>query len=272
MTALLPILQVDKPWGLDCLPAPFATPEGHRIGEIWFAPPADLPELLVKYIFASENLSVQVHPDDAQALAKGLGRQGKEECWLVMAAKPDARLGIGFHQPISEEAMRAAALDGSIEDLLVWHRVVPGDFFYIPANTVHAIGAGVSVIEIQQNSDITYRLYDYGRGRALHLDDGLAVALGQVYDVARWHCHLPEMGSVTLVEGPHFRLDRVSGVADGATLARYAGRALLVVPVSGRVCVAGEVVPPGACAVVDDIALISAEADALVLWVQAIEV
>ena len=79
---------VEKPWGKDLLPAPFATPPGKRIGEIWFEPPPELPELLVKYIFTSEKLSVQVHPSDAQTEAAGLGKQGKEECWLVIDAEP----------------------------------------------------------------------------------------------------------------------------------------------------------------------------------------
>jgi mannose-6-phosphate isomerase len=95
------------------------------------------------------------------------GERGKEECWLVIAAEPDAKLGIGFDQALSAEAMRKAALDGSIENLLTWHPARPGDFFYIPAGTVHAIGAGIGLIEVQQNSDITYRLYDYGRPREL---------------------------------------------------------------------------------------------------------
>lgn len=246
---LLPIRLVEKPWGCAVLPAPFAAPAGQRIGEIWFEPPAALPELLVKYIFTSDKLSVQVHPSDTQTLAKGIGRQGKEECWLVIAAEPDARLGIGFRHAIDAATMRAAALDGSIEDLLVWHQVVPGDFFYIPANTVHAIGAGVSVIEIQQNSDITYRLFDYGRPRALHLDDGIAVALGEVYDLACWHRRLPDAGSVALVDGPHFRLDRVAGLGDAAMLAQYAGAPVLVVPMVGDVLVDGVVVAPGSCAI-----------------------
>ena len=91
---------VEKPWGKDNLPPPFETVSashgGKRIGEIWFEPPRDLPQLLVKYIFTSEKLSVQVHPSDAQTEAPGLGRQGKEECWLVIDAEPGATLGIGF--------------------------------------------------------------------------------------------------------------------------------------------------------------------------------
>ena len=106
---LLETKTVEKPWGKDVLPAPFATPPGKRIGEIWFVPPADLPQLLVKYLFTSEKLSVQVHPSDTQTLAAGLGRQGKEECWLVIDAEPGATLGIGFKEHIDAEAMRAAA-------------------------------------------------------------------------------------------------------------------------------------------------------------------
>ncbi|WP_394659058.1 class I mannose-6-phosphate isomerase, partial [uncultured Novosphingobium sp.] len=176
MSGALPTKQVEKPWGKDTLPAPFVAPSGKRIGEIWFEPPPELSQLLVKYIFTSEALSVQVHPSDAQTIDKGMGRQGKEECWVILDAEPGAKLGIGFKQPIDADAMRAAALDGSIEDLMEWHVVSPGDFFYIPANTVHAIGAGISLIEVQQNSDITYRLYDYGRPRELHLEESVAIA------------------------------------------------------------------------------------------------
>jgi mannose-6-phosphate isomerase len=106
--------------------------------------------------------------------------------------------------------MRRAALDGSIEDMLVWHPVKAGDFFYIPANTVHAIGGGCSIIEIQQNSDITYRLYDYGRPRELHLDESIAVAKGEPYG-ARLYRHVPA-GDVPLVRGPYFQLDQVEGL------------------------------------------------------------
>jgi mannose-6-phosphate isomerase len=229
VSPVLPTRSVAKPWGRDELPAPFVAPPGERIGEVWFEPPAALPELLVKYIFTSEALSVQVHPSDAQTLAKGLGRQGKEECWLVIAAEPGAKLGIGFSQPLDAEAMRAAALDGSIEHLLTWHTVQTGDFFYIPANTVHAIGAGVSLIEVQQNSDITYRLYDYGRPRELHLEEGMAVAKGAPYP-ERLHSLVPDRGEVTLVDGPLFRLDRIDGPPSEETAAHYAGAPLLVIP------------------------------------------
>jgi mannose-6-phosphate isomerase len=252
MSGLLPTRMVEKPWGMDVLPPPFAAPEGERIGEIWFEPPAELSELLVKYIFTSEKLSVQTHPSDAQTEALGLGRQGKEECWLVIDAQPGAALGVGFSGNIDADAMRAAALDGSIEDLLVWHPVRPGDFFYIPANTVHAIGGGVGLIEVQQNSDITYRLYDYGRPRELHLEQGMAVAKGAPHDPGLRR-HIPEHGNVRLVDGPYFRLDRIEGEPDAATKARYDG-ALLVIPRSGTFVVDGETTLPGECALAGDIA------------------
>ena len=246
MTAVLPIREVAKPWGMDVLPAPFVAAPGQRIGEIWFEPPAVFGQLLVKYIFTSEKLSVQVHPSDAQTLAAGLGRQGKEECWLVIAAEPGAALGIGFAEDIAAAAMRSAAVDGSIEHLLVWHAVEPGDFFYIPANTVHAIGAGVSLIEVQQNSDITYRLYDYGRPRELHLDEGIAVAQGTRYPMAL-HRTVGESETASLVEGPLFRLDQVSGTPDAATAARYENRELLVIPRKGDAHIAGEPIAVGGC-------------------------
>lgn len=247
MSAALPIRQVEKPWGMDVLPAPFVAPEGKRIGEIWFEPPTALPELLVKYIFSSEALSVQVHPSDMQTLAKGVGRQGKEECWLIVAAEPGAKLGIGFDRAITQDEMRAAARDGSIEQLMTWHTVRPGDFFYIPANTVHAIGAGVSLIEVQQNSDITYRLYDYGRPRELHLEESVAVADGEIYDLAQWHRHVPANGAHVLVDGPLFQLEQVEGTPSPEIATRFPN-ALLVIPREKAVQVAGETIAPGGCA------------------------
>ena len=243
MSALLPTRMVERPWGRTSLPVPFVAPPGQRIGEVWFEPPTALEQLLVKYIFTSQALSVQVHPSDAQAPA---GHRGKEECWLVIAAEPEAKLGIGFDRALSAEAMRAAALDGSIENLLTWHPAKPGDFFYIPAGTVHAIGAGIGLIEVQQNCDITYRLYDYGRPRELHLDAGIAVARGEPYP-ADLHQRVPHSGAAVLVDGPHFRLDRLDGAPDSATAARYTGP-LLVIPLDDDLLVSGEAVQPGQCA------------------------
>jgi mannose-6-phosphate isomerase len=219
---------VEKVWGREHLPAPFAAPPGTRIGEIWFEPPPELPQVLVKYLFTSEKLSVQVHPSDAAALP---GEAGKEECWLVLDAEPDARLAIGFARAVAPAEIAAAARDGSIEELLSWHPARPGDLFYLPAGTVHAIGPGLSLVEVQQASDTTFRLYDYGRPRELHLERALAVAQGTPY--AAEHRRSIAAGPV-LVEGPHFRLDRIEGAPDAATRAAYPG-ALLVLPLAGAV-------------------------------------
>ncbi len=246
---VLPTRAVAKPWGRTALPPAFGGTAAAAIGEVWFEPPPQLDQLLIKYIFTSEKLSVQCHPSDAQTEAMGLGRQGKEECWLVLAAEPGAQLAIGFEHEIDLETMRAAMQDGSIEQLLTWHPVSAGDFFYIPANTVHAIGAGITLVEVQQNSDITYRLYDYGRPRELHVEEGAAVALRGPYPVHN-HQQLAATGPVRLVDGPYFRLDRLDGAPDAATIARYAGP-LLVVPLDCTVTVAGVPVTPGQCALAD---------------------
>ncbi|PKP66942.1 MAG: mannose-6-phosphate isomerase [Alphaproteobacteria bacterium HGW-Alphaproteobacteria-9] len=219
---------VAKVWGRDTLPAPFVAPPGERIGEIWFEPPPELPQVLVKYLFTSEKLSVQVHPSDATALP---GEAGKEECWLVLDAEPDARFAIGFDRAITQADIAAAARDGTIEQLLTWHPARPGDLFYLPAGTVHAIGPGLSLVEVQQTSETTFRLYDYGRPRELHLSRALAVADCGPY--AAQHRRSIADGPV-LVDGPHFRLDRVAGAPDAATHAAYPG-ALLALPLEGEV-------------------------------------
>lgn len=260
---------VEKPWGKDSLPAPFSAPEGERIGEVWFEPPAQLSQLLVKYIFTSEKLSVQVHPSDAQTIQAGLGRQGKEECWLVIAADEGATLGIGFNETLDAKAMRRAATDGTIEGLMTWFPVKAGDFFYIPANTVHAIGAGVSLIEVQQNSDITYRLYDYGRPRELHLDDGIAVAKGEAYADPRQR-HVPEQGEVALVDGPLFRLTRYDGPLSPEAVDAFQGGTLLVIPMDGSVQVEGQQAAAGSCALAPTLSSVKIEHSARGLIAQPV--
>ncbi|ANU06423.1 class I mannose-6-phosphate isomerase [Paraurantiacibacter namhicola] len=249
---ILPTRIVEKPWGRDRLPAPFAAPAGKRIGEIWFEPPETLPELLAKYLFTSEKLSVQVHPDDDQAEAAGYGRSGKEECWFVLAADPGAQLGIGFRHALSAQDMRDAALDGSIEDLLAWHEVAAGDVFSIPAGTVHAIGAGVTVIEVQQNSDITYRLFDYGRPRELHLDAAIPVADGGAFDPSL-RSRLDPQESGRVLENRYFTLDQVADGNWPGKLHSGAGPAL-VLPYRGDAQVDGIAVQSGQCAVARQLA------------------
>lgn len=226
---LLPTRAVEKVWGRERLPAPFRAPDGKRIGEIWFEPPAELPQLLVKYLFTSEKLSVQVHPGDHNALS---GENGKEECWLVLDAEPGARLAIGFEREHSPEAIEEAARDGSIEAMLTWHEARPGDLFYLPAGTVHAIGPGLSLVEVQQASDTTFRLYDYGRPRELHLERAMAVAECGPYP--REHAGSVALRGETLIDSAKFRLDRIEGSPSGDIAAHYPS-ALLVLPLEGEV-------------------------------------
>ena len=174
---------VAKPWGRRDLPAHFgpAPEEGDPIGEVWFPDPAgEAAELLVKYLFTSEKLSIHVHPGDEAARAAGHAR-GKDEAWVVLDAEPDAVIGLGLLETVSKAELRAAAVDGSIEQLIDWRPVVAGETFSSPSGTIHALGPGLTLVEIQQNLDLTYRLYDYGRPRELHLDEAVAVADPQPY-------------------------------------------------------------------------------------------
>jgi mannose-6-phosphate isomerase len=186
----------ERVWGTTTLEPWFANQE-ETIGEVWFENGGELP-LLVKFLFTSEKLSVQVHPDDAVARTRH-NSLGKTEMWHILAVEPGAKIAAGFREPVSQERMRSAALSGEIDNLLEWHDARPGDTFFIPPGTVHAIGPGITLCEIQQSSDITYRLYDYGRGRELHLDEGISVSRGDRHG--------------TLVEWPvsceHFNVDRL---------------------------------------------------------------
>ncbi|MCU1323722.1 MAG: Mannose-6-phosphate isomerase [Acidobacteriaceae bacterium] len=130
--------------------------------------------LLVKMLFPNEKLSVQVHPDDAQAQAMGQAR-GKTECWYVLEAEPGATVALGLKEGVTPDKVRAAVADGTMESLMEWLPVSEGDMVFVDAGTVHAIGPGVVLLETQQTCDVTYRLYDYGRPRELHLEQGIAV-------------------------------------------------------------------------------------------------
>jgi mannose-6-phosphate isomerase len=173
---------VERVWGTTKL-SPYYPDAGVKIGEVWFTPSESYP-VLVKFIFTSERLSVQVHPDDIYA-RKHEQSCGKTEMWHILAAKPGASIAIGFRENVSKEQLRAAVADGSVTDLLNWIPVSAGQTYFTSAGIVHAIGAGVTLCEIQQNSDVTYRLYDYGRGRELHLDKGFEVLETGEYQAAR---------------------------------------------------------------------------------------
>ena len=138
--------------------------------------------LLIKLIDAAQSLSVQVHPDDEYARTKENGQLGKTEMWYVVDAKPGAGIYYGFKRPTTLEEMEAAIRENTLTELLNWVEAKPGDVFFIPAGTVHAIGAGLLIAEVQQSSNLTYRVYDYGRvgadgkPRELHIAKALDVA------------------------------------------------------------------------------------------------
>lgn len=132
--------------------------------------------LLVKVIQADDTLSIQVHPDDELAVKlEGEGNRGKTECWYVLDAAPDAKLVYGIKEGYSNDVLAKAITENKLEEYLEFVNVKKGDFIFIPAGTVHAIGAGLRLMEVQQSCDLTYRLYDWGRGREVHIEKGLAV-------------------------------------------------------------------------------------------------
>lgn len=130
--------------------------------------------LLIKVIQADETLSVQVHPDDEYAKIHENSR-GKTECWYVLDTKPDTTLICGLTGEYTPEELRAAIEENRLEPYMRSIPVGKGDFVFIPAGTVHAINGGLRLLEVQESSDITYRLYDWGRGRKVHVEQGLAV-------------------------------------------------------------------------------------------------
>jgi mannose-6-phosphate isomerase len=221
--------------------APFAIDPSKKIGEIWFEPELSFDGVLVKYLFTSEKLSVQVHPSDCEAQDLGLGKRGKEECWLVLEAEPGAAVALGLNDTYDQETVREAAADGSIEDLLVWHEAKVGDFFHVPPGTVHAIGPGLTLLEIQQSTDITFRLFDYGRPRELHLDQALKCSHLEPYSATRRR-NVGEGTIETLIEGGAFS---VKLLGDQHLFA--ARETALVVPLWGHVEVNDEILEEGSC-------------------------
>ena len=131
--------------------------------------------LLVKVIQANDTLSIQVHPNDEEAARLENDSRGKTECWYVLNAEPGAELVVGLNESYSTEELKHAICHNTLEKCLNRVEVHPGDFIFIPSGTVHAIGKGLRLLEVQQSSNITYRLYDWGRQRELHVDKGLQV-------------------------------------------------------------------------------------------------
>jgi mannose-6-phosphate isomerase len=168
--------------------------------------------LLVKFLFPHEKLSVQVHPDDAQALRLGQP-WGKTECWYIAHAKPGAQIALGLKPGVTARQLEEAIHQMRAEEVLNWINVYAGDMIYVAGGTVHTLGPGSVVVETQQQSDTTYRLYDYGRTRELHLKDGLAavkekVRSGKVVRPAPEQIHGSKNRHEPLVGAPYFVVDR----------------------------------------------------------------
>jgi mannose-6-phosphate isomerase len=268
---LLPLFR-ERVWGRKSLDPFFPNHPGNEsIGEVWFTFIENLtslekslgsvltenPELLgtgadpkhpgicpilVKLLFTTERLSVQVHPDDAYAQAHH-GTLGKTEAWYVLDSEKDGEVAIGFRERLEPAKLQEAARSGEIVDLLDWRKVKKGDTIFTPAGTVHAIGAGVTICEIQENSDITYRLYDYGRPRELHLDHGAQVSKLGPHTEDQPAVRLGP-GRDQLVASPYFRIERIRPAASfvvGPGLPTY----LLAICVAGSGTLDGNAVTAG---------------------------
>lgn len=173
--------------------------------------------LLIKLLDANDRLSVQVHPDDTYAKVHENGENGKNEMWYVLSAKAGAQIACGFRRDISKREYEDAIANGTLEELLNFIPVKAGDCFYIPAGTVHAIGAGIVIAEVQQSSDATYRVYDYNRRdaegnlRQLHIEKAVDVSKLSENDVKNADFPMQQIASGIqsrlLCDCPNFRAD-----------------------------------------------------------------
>jgi mannose-6-phosphate isomerase len=198
---------------------------GETLAEVGQKAGGEFP-LLVKILFPADKLSVQVHPDDTQAVAMGETR-GKTECWYVLEAEPGATVALGLKPGVGPKEVEASVADENMETLLMHLPVSVGDMLYVDAGTVHAIGPGVVLLETQQTSDVTYRLYDYGRPRELHLKKGLQVMKTQT---AAGKIAPRQMDGFTrLIEQKYFVVDRFE----------IGGAGKITVPFEGQGCLVG---------------------------------
>jgi mannose-6-phosphate isomerase len=212
----------EKLWGRTKL-SPWFPDSDQPIGEVWYlSEDEDLP-LLVKLLFTTDRLSIQVHPADGED-----GPRGKSEMWHILEAEPGASIAIGFREPITEQRLRESIETGEIEELVQWHPVKAGETYYTPAHTVHAIGTGIVLCEIQQNSDVTYRLWDYRRPRPIHVEQGVPISDLTVHPGAVKPT--PEGG---LVRCPHFVTEEVR-MAAGESRRPGAERSQLWICLEGR--------------------------------------
>lgn len=214
----LPVLH-RPPWGGLCLANLYGRDEKDtHIGESWEVWGASLlPDgravrelcdfnLLVKLIDVEDQLSVQVHPDDDQAMILEGRPDGKAEGWYVIGTRPAAKVALGLRRDIGATELRELAASGAIEAELRWTGVHAGDVIDIPPGTVHSLGGGVLLYEVQQPSELTYRFYDWGRPRPLHLDKAVAVVRSASRPVPR---RAGEGWQELLLENQHFTLTRL---------------------------------------------------------------
>ena len=204
---------LSKPWGVaDLRPwSRVGTDDGtvgrRNLVRAACAVPPRMPSLLLKLLFTSQPLSIQVHPDDAYAQSMGLAC-GKTEAWYILSAVPGAKIALGLKERLAPRQLREAVDDGSIVRLIAWRTVLAGDVVSVPAGTIHAIGAGLVIAEIQQRSDATFRMFDFGRKRELHLANAVAVADTGPVDAGLKPKRLTDERTL-LVSNPHFAFERI---------------------------------------------------------------
>jgi mannose-6-phosphate isomerase len=248
MTQLYPLLMSPafdpRPWGTLDLSAIYPNHKfNERIGEAWLtgdncvvangplakrsladlskefgvelvgtaAPDPHRFPLLLKFLFPEEKLSVQVHPDDATAQRFG-EPWGKTECWYIAHAKPGAQIALGLKPGVTAAQFEQFIHENRAEELLNWINVYQGEMIYVTGGTVHTLGPGSVIVETQQQSDTTYRLYDYGRARPLHLERGLAsvkerTASGKVIRPAPVGIHDGKSRQSSMISAPYFTVD-----------------------------------------------------------------
>ena len=228
----LEIKALEKVWGTPHTEPWYKNADTKQIGEVWFAASEQVP-LLVKFLFTSDNLSVQVHPADEYARENHNSR-GKTEMWHILRAAPGAKIAIGLREVLSPERLRETSLSGEIMELLNWIPVNRGDTFFVPAGTIHALGGDLAVCEVQQYSDVTYRLYDYGRPRELHLDHSMKVCCLEPYDGKAIPMTVG-LGRELLVECPYFHTERWRVAGTLAAPARNANSLYIVIDGEGTI-------------------------------------
>jgi mannose-6-phosphate isomerase len=203
--------ELQKPWGVtDLRPWSDTNHADRSIGEICYERAGHAtatPALLLKVLLTSQPLSIQVHPDDAYAQSIGLAN-GKSEAWYVVSARPGAAIALGLTRSLTQAQLRRAIDDGSIAELMAWRTVVAGDAVVVPSGTIHAIGPGLVIAEIQQRSDATFRLFDHGRNRELHVDHAVAAAHAVPIGAQQRPNHLGN-GRTLLASNPHFVFERL---------------------------------------------------------------